>query len=58
MCAAATEAYFDSYVANKSESDANDAAAVAYIEALDKNPNFDDNSACGKAAAAYIAQYQ
>merc|ERR1712106_807996 len=58
VCAAATEAYFDSYVTNKSESDANDAAAVAYIEALGKNPDFDENSSCGKAAAAYIAQYQ
>jgi hypothetical protein len=36
VCAAATEAYFDAYIANKSE-----AAAVAYIETLDKNPNFD-----------------
>merc|ERR1712156_1107628 len=57
VCAAAIEAYFDEYIANKSDEKASEAASVAYIEALDKNPDFDSNGACGKAAAAYIAQY-
>ena len=36
VCAAAAEAYFDAYIKRKSEGEANEAAAVAYIEALDK----------------------
>merc|ERR1712109_174333 len=57
VCAAAIEAYFDEYIANKSDEKASEAASVAYIEALDKNPDFDSNGACGKAASAYIAQF-
>jgi len=57
VCAAATEAYFDAYIANKSESAANEAAAVAYIETLDKNPNFDLQSPCAIAAEAYIQEF-
>merc|ERR1712156_909750 len=55
VCAAATDAYFDAYIQDKSEASANEAAAVAYLGSLEKSPNFDVNSACGKAAAAYIA---
>jgi len=57
VCAAATDAYFDAYIRDKSEAAANEAAAVAYLDTLDKNPNFDVNSACGKAAAAYIKAF-
>merc|ERR1711915_185302 len=57
VCAAATEAYFDAYIEKKSEAAANEAAAVAYLDTLEKSPNFDVNSACGKAAAAYIAEF-
>merc|ERR1712131_136860 len=58
VCAAATEAYFDAYIEKKSEAAANEAAAVAYIETLGKNPDFDQSSACGKAADAYIREFQ
>merc|ERR1712128_250085 len=57
-CTTATLAYWDAYIEEKSESAASEAAAVAYIEALDKNPDFDKNSACGKAADAYIAEFE
>ena len=57
VCAAATEAYFDAYIANKSESAANEAVAVAYLETLEKNPDFDTNSACGKASDAHIVEF-
>jgi len=57
VCAAATEAYFDAYIENKSEAAANEAAAIAYIETLDKNPDFDLESPCGLAATAYIAEF-
>ena len=56
MCAAATEAYFDAYIANKSESAANEAAAVAYFETLVKNPNFDLQSPCANDDVAYIQE--
>ena len=36
---------------------ANEAAAVAYLESLDKYPNFDKNGACAKAAESYIAEF-
>ena len=36
VCAAAAEAYFDAYIEKKSEGEANEAAAVAYVEAMDK----------------------
>jgi len=57
VCAAATSAYWDAYIDKKNEALANEAAAVAYIEALDKNPRFDQTSACAKSAAAYMAEF-
>ena len=39
VCAAAAEAYFDAYIERKSEGEANEAAAVAYVAALDKVDN-------------------
>jgi len=57
VCAAATEAYFDAYIEKKSEAAANEAAAVAYIETLDKNPDFDLESPCATAADAYIKEF-
>merc|ERR1712198_483752 len=58
VCGVATLAYWDAYIEKKSEAAANEAAAVAYLEALDKNPDFDRSSACGKAADAYIREFQ
>ena len=40
VCAAAAEAYFDAYIERKSEGEANEAAAVAYVDALDKVDNY------------------
>ncbi len=57
VCAAAAEAYFDAYIANKDEAKANEAAAVAYLESLDNYPNFDKNGACAKAAESNIAEF-
>merc|ERR1712142_18104 len=55
VCEKSALAYFDTYVASGNEEDAIEAAANAYIEALDADPNFDTESPCGKAAQAYIA---
>merc|ERR1711868_207430 len=57
VCSAASEAYFDSFLSGSSESAASEAAAVAYLDAVEANPDFDKSSPCGKAADAYIAQY-
>jgi len=58
VCGEATLAYWDAYIASKSEAMANEAAAIGYVEALDKYPNFDQSSACAKAAEAYIAEFK
>ena len=55
FCEKAALAYFDTYGASENGEDAIEAAANAYIEALDADPNFDTESPCGKAAQAYIA---
>jgi len=57
VCAASTAAYMKAYKEKKNEDLASEAAAIAYLEALDKNPNFDPTSPCGKAAEAYIKTY-
>jgi len=58
VCAAATEAYWDAYIEKRSEAEANEAAAVAYIETLNKTPNFDLESPCARSAEAYIAEFE
>ena len=57
VCGEATLAYWDAFIASKDEASANEAAAVGYLEALDRNPNFDQTSACAKAADAYIQEF-
>jgi len=58
VCAAAATAYFDAYIENESEAEANEAAAVAYIDALEEDPDFDIGSPCGRAAQAYIDEFK
>merc|ERR1711915_1046475 len=57
VCAASTSAYMRAYKEKKDEEFASEAAAVAYLEALEKNSNFDPKSPCGKAAEAYIREF-
>ena len=58
VCGASALAYFDTFIEKKEESAASEAAAVAYFDALSSNPDFDENGACGKAAKAYIEEFQ
>ena len=58
VCAAATLAYWEAYAEHKSEAKANEAAAIAYLETLDKHPDFDQTSACAKSAKAYMENFQ
>jgi hypothetical protein len=57
VCGAATLAYWDAYIEKKSEAAASEAAAVAYLDTLEDNPDFDTNGACAKAADAYISEF-
>ena len=57
VCGEATLAYWDAYIDSKNEAAANEAAAIGYLEALEDNPDFDQTSACAKAAEAYIAEF-
>merc|ERR1711862_286422 len=57
VCSAAASAYIESILGGASEVTATEEAATAYITAVGENPNFDSNSACGKAADAYIAAF-
>ena len=58
VCGAATLAYWDTFIDKKNEAAASEAAAVAYLDALEANPDFDENGACGRAAKAYIEEFQ
>ena len=57
VCGASAEAYFNTYLTGAGEAAASEAAAVAYLEAVDSNPSFDPESPCGRAAQAYIANF-
>ena len=57
VCGASAEAYFNTYLTGAGEAAASEAAAVAYLEAVDSNPSFDPESPCGRAAQAYIASF-
>ena len=53
-CAAATTAYWDAFIKNKDEAMANEAAGIAYLDALERYPQTDETSACAKSTQAYI----
>jgi len=59
VCAGAAEAYLDSVLAGKSQAEADEAAAVAYVSALDSDPAAQQKvSPCSKAAEAYAANFR
>ena len=58
VCGAATLAYWNNLIEKKDESAASEAAAVAYLNAREANPDFDENGPCGKASKAYIEESQ
>ena len=57
VCKASSEAYINAFEAGLGEAASNEAAAVAYLDAVAVNPAFDPKSACGRAAEAYIASF-
>jgi hypothetical protein len=57
VCLASAEAFLEAYTAGASEAKANEAAGVAYLDAVAATPSFNPGSACGRAAQAYIANF-
>jgi len=55
VCLASAEAYFDAYVKGAGEAKANEIAGVAFLDAVEANPDFNPTSPCGKSAKAYMA---
>jgi len=58
VCAVSAEAYFDAYLAGKSEAKANQAAGIAYIEAVANSKNFSPESPCGRSAETYMQSFE
>ena len=57
VCLAAAEAYFNAYLGGSSEAQANEIAGVAFLDAVEANPDYNPTSPCGKSAKAYMAQF-
>ena len=57
VCAAAGETYIDAFVGGASEEEATQAAATAFVSAVDVSPDFQMDSHCGKAAQAFMANF-
>jgi hypothetical protein len=57
VCLASAEAFLEAHAAGASEAKANEAAGLAYLDAVAATPSFNPGSACGRAAQAYIANF-
>jgi hypothetical protein len=57
VCMASAEAYFDAYSKGATEVKANEAAGVAFLDAVEANPDYNPQSPCGKSAKAYMATF-
>jgi hypothetical protein len=57
VCLAAAETYFDAYLKGSTEAQANEIAGVAFLDAVEANPDYNPGGPCGKAAKAYMAKF-
>jgi hypothetical protein len=57
VCLASAEAYFDAHLKGATEAEANEIAGVAFLDAVEANPDYNPGSPCGKAAKAYMAKF-
>jgi hypothetical protein len=57
VCLASAEAYFEAYLKGSTEAQANEIAGVAFLDAVESNPDFNPTSPCGKSAKAYMAKF-
>jgi predicted esterase YcpF (UPF0227 family) len=58
VCAASMDAYFEAYLDGKSEAKSNQAAGVAFLDAVASNPDYSPDSACGKSAQGYMSNFE
>jgi len=58
VCASAMEAYFDEYLAGKSEAKANQAAGIAFLDAVANTPSYSPQSPCGRSAETYMKNFE
>jgi len=57
VCLEAAKTYIEVYSRSGSDSEANDAAAVTFLNKVSQSDNFDENSACGRAANVFVSSY-
>jgi len=57
VCAAAAEAYFDAYLEGMSEANANEAAGIAFLDAVATSKGYSPETPCGKAAVTYMKSF-
>jgi len=57
VCAAASESYATAYAAGQSTVEATEAAAVTFLDVVGDSAVYDESSACGLAAKAFIDAY-
>jgi len=58
VCATAMEAYFDEYLDGKSEAKANQAAGIAFLDAVANTPSYSPQSPCGRSAETYMKNFE
>jgi len=57
VCSAASESYATAYAAGRSTAEATEAAAVTFLNSVGTSSAYDETSACGLAAKAFIDTY-
>merc|ERR1712180_522761 len=58
VCATASESYATAFAAGQSTAEATEAAAVTFLNAVGGSEVYDENTACGVAAKAFIDAYE
>ena len=58
VCAISAEAYFDAYLSGKSEAKANQAAGIAFLDAVANTPSYSPESPCGRSADTYMKSFE
>jgi len=57
VCLAAAESYIEVFGRGGSQDEANDAAAVTFLNKATASENYEEDSACGRAASVFVASY-
>jgi hypothetical protein len=57
VCLASMDAYFNTYLGGSSEAEANEAAGIAFLDAVAATPDFNPGSPCGISAKAYMGRF-